>query len=438
MALTLPWRKRERKVEAEQEREVKGVLGLTDELGAFLIFGDENNAGTPGSALALFEKSTAVSVPINLIGNPFSVIDPVLLADREIVRDHPVLDLLKRPSPYFTQEHFLEMLAKNFLITGEAVVVALGAVNKPPLELQPISPGVVSVVEGDGGIARSILVSGNTLSGTYEWNRMGAVVRYFDGALRELKLIRNWSTKRNSMLRGMSPLVSASQEARQHILGTQHNASLLQNGGRVTLVFHYKQHMSHDDFKETVERVRSQYGGSKRAGSILVTAGDDLDVKEAGVTNKDMDFANLQLLAQKSVALQYGVPLPLITNERQTFNNYARAELALWDNAIIPLAKRLFGGLGDLLLPRFGEDPARMKITLDPDGITALVERRNEELLKRKQIGIETDNELRAQMGREPYDGGDVILKPANLIPAGSDLFTADNRPELVEDPEAN
>ena len=51
------------------------------------------------------------------------------------------------------------------------------------------------------------------------------------------------------------------------------------------------------------------------------------------------------------------------------------------------------------------------------------------ELKLRKELNIESDNELRAMIGREPYENGDIIYKPANLVPAGLDLFTGDNTP---------
>jgi hypothetical protein len=150
-----------------------------------------------------------------------------------------------------------------------------------------------------------------------------------------------------------------------------------------------------------------------------------------------MDFAILQKMAIKAVTLQYHVPLPLVTDERQTLNNYREGKLALYDDAVIPLSRRIFGGLTDTMLPRFGLDPKTARITFDPDQVTTLVSRRNDELIKRKGIGVESDNEIRAIMNREPYEGGDVILKPANLIPAGTDEFTEDNEPEFIEDTDA-
>jgi len=150
-----------------------------------------------------------------------------------------------------------------------------------------------------------------------------------------------------------------------------------------------------------------------------------------------MDFAVLQKMAVKAVTLQYHVPLPLVTDERQTLNNYREGKVALYDDAVIPLSKRIFGALSDTLLPRYGIETTNAKLTFDPDQVSALVARRNEELNKRKNIGVESDNEIRALMGREPYNGGDVILKPSSMIPAGTDVYLEDNEIDYIESVDA-
>ena len=45
-------------------------------------------------------------------------------------------------------------------------------------------------------------------------------------------------------------------------------------------------------------------------------------------------------------------------------------------------------------------------------------------------MGVLTDNEIRAMIGYEAVNGGDVIYKPANQVPVGQDINTANNRDE--------
>lgn len=424
MPLRWPWYR-------EDAVEKKSVLGTSDELGAFFSFGYSHGT-TATSALSLYEKSTAVSVPINMIADAFSVMEPILLIDDRVV-EHDVIGFLRNPSPYFSMELFMSNLCRDFLITGETIIVGIGGIGRPPLEMQTISPKELTVVQGTGGLPANYIIAGRTLPGDYLPKRRGASVRYFDGGLRELKMIRNYSTKDNSLLRGQSRLVPASKEARQHILGGDHNISLLERGGRMSLVFHFKADMDDEDFEDTKTRVRDQYGGASNAGEIGVTAGEELEIKDLGMNNRDMDFATLQKIAVKAVALQYRVPLPLVSDERQTLNNYREGKLALYDDAVIPIARVLYGGLGSFLLPRYGLDPSRARITFDADDITSLVSRRNDEMLKRTKMNIETDNELRALINRESYEGGDVVLKASNLMPAGTDMFTEDEDVTLRE-----
>jgi len=398
------------------------VLGTSESLGSFLRFGTAS-AGTPTGALDLYDKSTAVSIPVNMVADAFASIVPVIEFKDELIQDHPILDLLSTPSPFYSRTLFFEMLGKDYLVTGETEVVALGGVSRPPIQLQPISPKNISVNEQQGGINGSFIVAGNTLSGQYKLKRVKQRIHYYDGGLREIKQIRNYSTRNNSLLRGQSPLVSASKEAAQHIKGSEHNISLLDNGGRVSLIFHFDEDLNTDEFNETKARVKAQYSGTGNAGMVGVTSGGKLDIKEMGINNKDMDFATLQGMAQRAVALQYKVPLPLMTTDAATFTNFKESRAALYTDAVLPLADRIFGGLTDLLMPRYGLDPNEYRITYDKTKIEALAAVALEQLKLRKEINIESDNELRASIGRKPYVGGDVVLKPSNLIPAGTDIF---------------
>lgn len=392
--------------------EKAAVLGTSESLGSFLVLGDLGSAATPAAALSLYEKSTAVSVPINIIANSFSSLKPILVADGIKITEHPLLDLLRHPSSDFTGCLFFEIMAKDFLITGETEIVAIGQTERPPIQLEPVSPKNISVTEGAGGLVNSFTISGNHLSGNYKADRSSTEVRYISGPVRELKQIRNYSTKNDSLLRGQSPLVSASREAKQHILGGDHNVALLQNGAKATLVYNLEEDLGPVDFKEAKEVILKAHAGAKNAGSIIVVAGGKATVSELGNSNRDMDFNKLQTAAKQSVALQYQVPLPLISIEATSFNNYREAKLALYDDATIPLADKLFGGLEDFLFPRYKLDSSKIRLTYDPDEITALTMRRTSELIKRASLGVELVNEIRKSLGKDPLpDGGDVLVK---------------------------
>lgn len=416
-----------------EQKSAGKVLGISDELGAFLTFGRQT-AATASGAKRLYRDSTAVSIPVNMVAELFASIAPVILEDGKFISDHVVLDLLKIPSPDYTEDLFLETLAKDYLVTGESEIVAIGNINRPPLDLQPIGPENVSPNEGPEGLAISWTISGNTMSGSYQRTKKGRKVRYIRGPFAELKIIRNYSTRGNSLLRGESLLRSASAEARQHIQGNAHNINILEKGGRLSVHFHMDGNVAPDDQESWKQSVRKQYGGTS-GESIAVTAGEKLEVTELGINNKDMDFAKLQEMAKTACALVYKVPLPLLDAKAATLNNYKEARAALVVDAVLPVADRIYAGLTELLMPRFGLDPAKTQITYNRQTIPALAHLILEEIKLRKDIGVESDNELRMDMDKEPYDGGDVIYKSAMLVPVGTDIFTDDNaKPTLARD----
>jgi hypothetical protein len=99
------------------------------------------------------------------------------------------------------------------------------------------------------------------------------------------------------------------------------------------------------------------------------------------------------------------------------------AVLMLYDQSVLPLANTLFAGLSKFLLPRYKLDPKLFKITFNPDSITALMQRRLNEIEQRVKMNIETKNELRALLpNRDDQKGGDILYQPANLVPLGTDI----------------
>ncbi len=389
------------------ERELKSslTLGLSDELGSFLIAG-ALNAKTPSAALNLYDKSTTVTVPINWIAELFAQMEPVLwdVRAKEMTTDHPLLAKLREPSPYYSRVSFFEKLAKDFLITGETGLVATGSTNAPPAELQPVSPAEYSPNE-ENGVPRSFTVTGATMAGEYVRERDGNRVRYFRDPLSELATLRGYSTKGNGLLRADSPLLAAAHAVRQHVLGGEHNVSILEKGGRISLLFHFAEDIRDKEFTEIKKRIRAAYGGPTHAGEIAVTTGKNLDIKELGVNPKDMDFKNLSEMARAEVLLQYRMPLALAFLEATTLDNYGLAKLSVYDDAALPLATRLFGFLACFLMPRYGLDPQVVELRPNLEVIPALVERVLSNLERRRKVNIETDDELRRAAGLGKYEG---------------------------------
>lgn len=380
-------------------------------------------------AMQFYQRSSAVATAVDATADEIENINPVICTkEGKFTSDHDILRMLKNPNDYEMYQDFIGQSARSYLITGDIYWFAGGSLNRPPVTLYCEKPQNVSTVEGLNGYVSTFNVYRGPGAGTFEQKRTPKMgMRYYDGNLRELFNLRRYSS-RYSTTHGDSPLLAAALEVAQQILNRVHNVSVLDNGGRLSLVIQFKDTVSDDEHQERKKKINEQLGGSANAGKIAVISSNDMEITEFGKTNKDMDFYNLDKVARNAIFNRYKVPLPLVSMDASTFNNMETAVFHFYDFAVIPLFNRIAAGLTKFLFPRYGMDPNTYRLTYNPEEIEALKSRRIEQLKKRKELGVETINEIREGLpNREPLEGGDILYQTANLVPIGTDLFTTDN-----------
>jgi HK97 family phage portal protein len=411
------------------ERKSNVVIGDIP-IDSFLAFALNTTGRVSASqAMRFYRENSSVATAVDLIAESFEQIQPVLqLEDGKFIDEHEVLDLLNTPNGFQTWQGFGGQLSRHYLLKHDSHINALGNVNRPPIELFAIKPQNVNTQEDTrDSFPKMYLVPTGAGHGSYNRQESVRVARFYDGTLKELYHIMGFSS-RSTNIEGDSPLEAAALETKQQIQGRVHNLSLLEKGGRLSLIVSFADTMNDDQHTERKKRINEQLSGAENAGNIAVISAKDMNIKEVGQNNKDMDFAELDRIAGQAIYLRYKIPLPLVTLDASTFNNMQTAITLLYDQAVLPHADTIFSGLSKMLLPRYKLDPNKIRITYNPDTITALMDRRLEQLEKRKKINIETINELRSQLpNREPIENGDILYQPATLVPVGEDLFTDDN-----------
>lgn len=392
-----------------------------------MIFG--SGRMTPQAAMEFYRTSSSVAIAVDMIADEVEHLEPVIRTeDGKYIQDHDLLRLLKSPNGFDNWSGFIGASARHYLLTRECFYYGGGGVSRPPLEMFAVKPQTISTIENAADrYPQVFMVTDGRASGTYTRLEKARKVNYFDGNLRELFRVHGFSS-RTDETRADSPLEAVALEAKQQIQGRVHNLALLDNGGRLSLIVQFKDSMGEDEHIARKDSLNRSLAGASNAGKIAVVSSADMVIHEAGTTNKDMDYAELDAVAREALFLRYKIPLPLVDNKAATDNNMAHAVFQLYDRCVLPLADVLLGGLGRFLLPRYGLDPARARLTFNPESIDALVARRVEMLLDRQKLGVETINELRAQLpNREPIEGGDTLYQPSTLVPVGTDLFTDDN-----------
>lgn len=392
---------------------------------------------TAHQAMLFYRENAAIATAIDLIAGSFEQIQPVLETkdSKGVISfddSHEIIQKLKRPNEFQVYQEFAGEVSRHYLLTHNSYLAGLGSVRRPPIVIYGVKPQNVSVIEDfrDSFPDRYMVVLGAG-KGNYARNATPKGANFLDGTLKEIYHIMGFSS-RNNNISGDSPLEAAALDARQQIEGRIHNLQMITQGGRLSLIFSFKDEepLNDEQHQARKKRIYEDLSGSTNTGRIAVISGSEVDVKEAGTTPKDMDYAVLDQTASFAVYNRYRIPLPLITTTAAKFNNMQMAVEQLYDFAVLPLANIQFAGYSRFLLPRYGIDPNINRITYNPDSITALMARRLNQLEQRRKMNLETTNELRAGLAREPVDGGDTLYQGANLVPVGTDVFTGDNDPD--------
>lgn len=405
-----------------------GPAGCGFDLSSFLSYINGGYMSVSASnAYDLFDTAAPLANAVDKIAGAISGLTPVVRTDdNELVTKSNALDVLRNPGFGQTYQQFIEDFAVAYLLTRNAYAIT------DPFKRTIRTPKPFCVdpqANESDGYAGSYRVTSLNGSGIFEFNReiKSGEWLFKDALGQELFHIKGQTD--NDGLLGRSPIEAILVEISQNIEGGKHNLSLLQNGLRLSGMMSTEQELSDDQYTRLKEQVDSQLQGSDNAGQYMLGE-NGLKFVEMSTTNKDMDYATVLKYSKEEISNKYNIPLPLISSDGQTFNNYSTAVQALYDDAVFPIAEILFNGIGKAL----GIDEG-LKLTFDKDEVPAIRERRINEAATRHKIGVFTPNETRDTMGVEPFPGGDTVYQAANLLPIGEDDGAQDGG-EIVSDEE--
>lgn len=416
------------------KKSISSVIPL--QAGSFLEYAMGGSGRvTASQAMAFYRGNSAVATAVDKIASAVEQITPVLLTKEDNVKvydtNHEAVKNLLSPNPFETYKEFIGKLSRHYLLTHNGYFLQFGGLTKPPHEMYATKPQSVAVLGGGDNFAGKYFILGNEM-GAGEYSRQtdikGESVKYMSGALKEFYHIIGFSSRGNDFM-GDSPLEAAAMDVKQQIHGKKHNLSLLNNGGRLSLIVSFKEEFPDDDeHRQRKKRIQEDLGGSSNTGKIAVVSAEDVSIKEVGTSNKDMDFSTLDKTSEQAIYKRYGIPLPLVSTDAATYNNIESALFDFYENTVLPIYDTLFSGISKVYLPRYGLDITENVLTYDPESINIIIRQTLKELEQRKKINIESHNELRSILpNREPIENGDIVYQNASMVPVGMDLMTLDN-----------
>ena len=321
-----------------------------------------------------YQQNAVVYKCINEIANGASAVDLCVYDDDIKLDAHPLLNLLDRPNPLQAGNEYFKSLYSFLLIAGNSYALRVGAENGEPRELYLLRPDRVKVKPSNNMIPRG-----------YIYEVGGKVIQEYDvdpqTGQSEVKHFKLWNPIDDYY--GLSPIHSASTDIDQHNYAAKHNVSLLMNGARPSGAIVFKPRDEAGQSVQLTEYQRAQllqdmqvrFQGTDNSGRPMLLEGD-FDWKEMGLSPKDMDFLQLKNMSARDIAMCFGVPSQLIgIPDAQTYSNIQEARLALYEETIIPLIKRVESDLNEYLSPLYGES---INLRYDIDSIPAMATFENE------------------------------------------------------------
>lgn len=310
----------------------------------------------------------------------------------EVVKQHPILDLLRNPNNSQSANEFWRMAVTYLYLSGDLYIE--GVANESArrlLELWPLRPDRMEIIPGRGGLPSRYNYKVNGQTATFRVNTRG------ESPILHLKLESpedDW--------RGMSPVNAAAYAIDQHNEAMNWMQSLLQNSARPSGAFTMSAEstLSDKQFQDLRAEIERLYSGAENAGRPMLLEGG-LKWESMGLSPIDMEIINIKDSAARDIALAFGVP-PLLLNipGDTTYANYKEARLGFYEDTVIPLANLIASAMNSW----FSRFAGGGILEPDLDAIPAIAEKRAARWTMVDNSDELTVNEARDMKGLPPLE----------------------------------
>lgn len=321
----------------------------------------------------------------------------------QIVKDHPVLDILNTKSNPGENSYIFRyrLSAQLLLSTRGAFVEMIRGRNGKVVALHLLPPQYTSPIPDPKKFVSGYQV---LLPGA------GKLVVPAEDVL--------WFRHPHPLdpYLSMTPMEAAGIAIEIENLSKFYNRNFLINDGRPGGLLVVRGDMDEVDKEELRTRFR---GNVARAGAVSVIASEDgVEFVDTGSNPRDAAYVEMRRITKEEILAAFGVPESVIGNAaNRTFSNAGEEIKVFWMETMIPHLEMLARGFDALDDQHYFD--------FDTTGVPILIlakQEREQYLLTEFQGGLITANEYRRETGRDPVlsDLADTMLANPNLAPIGN------------------
>lgn len=378
-------------------------------LGSSFITGLDVNAPTTKDFLESFRASSLVHSCTKKIGEKMSTIEWELYRLRgsiaREVEQHEILDLLAKPNAMMSGSQLQEITSIYLSLLGNCYwYKARNGVGKI-IELWLMRPDLTSIVPNSDGTINY-----------YKFVVNGKETRFPAEDIIHFK-----EPDPLSDYYGYGAVQAVMEVIRADVYSKKWNTKFFFNSARPDAILTTEQKIGKADRDEIRERWIQKYGGWENASRVAVLS-HGLDYKQVGITQKDMDFANLRIASRDDVMSALGIPKSVMAVTDDVNRSNAEAGIYVFlSETIKPKMEKMADFLNLRLVEEFGDDLLLMSLDPSPEDNAA----EDDHYVKAHNKWL-TTNEIRIEQGYDPIEGGDYIYQPLGMTALENlDLETA-------------
>jgi len=325
--------------------------------------------------------------------------------------DHPMLELIQRPNPYYGDLSLWSGTVFSYLADGNGYWIKLRNLIGRPGELWWVPHWTMEPKGSDDG---SVFID------RYEYRPgNGDVITY---APSDIVHFRHGIDPRNPR-KGVSPIGGGIREIFMDLESSNFVASLLRNMGTPGMVISPKAGgvVPVEDVEATKTWIKQAFGGDRRGEPLVM--GAPTDVYPYGFNPQQMNMSEARDIAEERICALIGIPAAVVgfgAGLQSTKVGATMEELRklAWQNGVLPVGRVFADELDRSLLPDFG-NASGLRTAWDTSEVQAL----QDDLVKLATRlntaiggGWAQVAEGRDAMGWEVTDADRIYLRPAMAI----------------------
>lgn len=374
---------------------------------------------TPSATGLLISQGTAMSVStvyacVTIRSQDMARCTPKLYrpkadGSREVVTDHWIAKLLKKPNRQQTWFEWMEQMNAAYLLRGNAYAAIKRNSRGEITELIPINPDAVLVMES---------VNGEIF---YNVNRIGlwqiAMLAEFPPTMAAEDILHLRGLSFNALV--AISTIGMARDAIGVAMGLEQQAARwMANGARPSMFLKAKKLLSDGVVKRLKQQMEEFKSGLQNTGSTIILE-EDMDAQALQMTSVDIEFMAQRNFQPLDIARFYRMPpfklgmaelrgVNLVQINQEYVNDTIAPDLDRWEQKF----EDVFGLVDEGL--EIGFDETRL---LRTDILTRYTIGRIGVL-----SGLTATNEFRRGERLPPVPGGDEVRAPVNMAALGSDV----------------